>query len=405
MSGIDSEVVFQARCEAIGISAVTFNNLKNRGWATFGSYAFSVTTNPGQLTDADFDTKVAIPVLGAIAHPDAARLRRLLFESYTVTASELKRKTESSESDAPKKLPVQEVAARFTALEQKLAPLTIGSVLEPSHSLINSLAQCLEDGRLRYIEWSKCTSRTAELNNLKENHSLKVWKADSAGNIKQSQPESSLSCEVSSELDVLNALKRRGAAYEISKLMSYEEHEKIINLLFFELQKEPLEGFKKVSISQVAAADREIHTRLAELTRAGLPLGPRGELPLDVHINTVLAMPSIMWLLMPKPKSSGSDKPAVSNASKEKSPKKPQNEKKKSSLNLKRDYMAKKRKMPMPSQLRGGTPVDDEGNSICYGYNLGTCHDKDCKKGRHVCCAKGCFSTSHIFLNHRKAGA
>ena len=111
---VDSEVVFRARCDEIGVGAATFNALKNRGWASFGSYAFSVTTNPGQLTDQDFDTKVALPVLGAVAHPDAAKLRRLLFESYTLTASELKRKAETNESDAPKKLPVQEVAAFVT---------------------------------------------------------------------------------------------------------------------------------------------------------------------------------------------------------------------------------------------------------------------------------------------------
>lgn len=48
-----------------------------------------------------------------------------------------------------------EDAARFTALEKKLAPLKIESVLEPSHALINGDAQCLEDARLRYTEWSK----------------------------------------------------------------------------------------------------------------------------------------------------------------------------------------------------------------------------------------------------------
>ena len=73
---------------------------------------------------------------------------------------------------------MQETASRFEALEAKLKPLRIESVLEPSHALINALAQCADDGRLRYIEWAKCTSRTAELNNMKEQSNLKVWKAD-----------------------------------------------------------------------------------------------------------------------------------------------------------------------------------------------------------------------------------
>ena len=149
MSYVDSEVVFKARCDEIKISSDTFNSLKSKGWATFGSYAFSVSTNPGQISDDDFDAKVAIPVLGSSGHAEAALLRRLLFESYTLTATELRRKTDSTETDGPKKLPVQEIASRFEALERKLSPIRVESVLEPSHALINALAQCSEDGRLR----------------------------------------------------------------------------------------------------------------------------------------------------------------------------------------------------------------------------------------------------------------
>ena len=330
MSYVDSEVVFRARCVEIKLSEGTMDSLKAKGWNTFGSYAFSVSTNPAQISDDDFDSKVSVPVLGDANHAEASLLRRLLFESYTLTATELRRKADTNEADGPKKLPVQEIASRFSALERKLAPLKIESVLEPSHTLINSVAQCLDDGRLRYIEWSRCTSRSAELNNLKEQSSLKIWKADAAGNIKQSDAESSLQCNIGSELDVLNALRRRGAAYELAKLMSYEVHDTIINLLFNELQKEPLEGFKATTLAQLAAADREMHLRLAERTRSGLPLGPTGGLPLDVHVPEVLKMPSVMWLLMPTPRSAVSEKPSPSNNNNAGGPKKtnPQPDKK-----------------------------------------------------------------------------
>eukprot|EP00435_Cladocopium_sp_Y103_P071307 s612_g37.t1 len=332
-------------------------------------------------------------------HAEAAILRRLLFESYTLTATELRRKTDSSEADGPKKLPVQEIASRFEALEKKLAPIKVESVLEPSHGLINALAQCFEDGRLRYIEWSKCTSRALELNNVKEHGALKVWKADSSGVIKQSEGDQELKCDANSELEVLNALKRRGIAYELSKLMSFESHEKIISLLFTELQRDPIDGFRRPTMSQLAAADREIHLKLAELTRAGLPLGPSGELPLDKHIDKVLQMPSVMWLLMPKPKTTAAASagaPAAAPPKKTINPA-PKNQPKADKFNKTK---IKKTKIPMPLQLRGGTPVDAEGKSICYGYNLGTCKDKGCKKGRHVCCKPGCFSASHTFLSH-----
>ena len=140
------------------------------------------------------------------------------------------------------------------------------------------------------------------MNNLKETESLKVWKADASGVIKQSSPDDALKCDASTELEILNAMKRRGVAYELAKVMSFEKHEKIVSVLFQELQREAPVGFKKVSMEQVASADREIHLKLAEKTRAGLPLGPLGELPLDVHLDDVLALPSVMWVLMPKPR-------------------------------------------------------------------------------------------------------
>ena len=403
MSYVDSQSVFRARCDEIKLSTATFEALQAKGWDTFGSYAFSVSTNPAQITDDDFDTKVAIPVLGSAANGEAALLRRLLFESYTLTATELKRKADNNESDGPKKLPVQEIATRFSALEKKLAPIKVESVLEPSHALINSLAQCCEDGRLRYVEWSKCTSRTMELNNIKESANLKVWKADANGVIKQSDVEASLRCDVGTELEVLNALKRRGMAFELARLMTFEKHEALISLLFGELQREPLEGFKRPSMSQLASADREIHVKLAERTRSGLPLGPQGELPLDRHLDDILALPSVMWLLMPKPKSATADRPAAVPKPAPKKTTQPEDKKFPPRNNKFDKTRGKRGKTPMPVQLRGGTPIDGEGRSICYGYNLGTCHDKSCRKGRHVCCKPGCFSSSHSFINHDKA--
>eukprot|EP00435_Cladocopium_sp_Y103_P035766 s4108_g9.t1 len=63
-----------------------------------------------------------------------------------------------------------------------------------------------------------------------------------------------------------------------------------------------MEGFAAVSLQQVAAADRELHTRLAEATRAGFRPGPAGELPLDIPTEEILKGPELRWMLMPLPK-------------------------------------------------------------------------------------------------------
>eukprot|EP00435_Cladocopium_sp_Y103_P025398 s5678_g6.t1 len=84
--------------------------------------------------------------------------------------------------------------------------------------------------------------------------------------------------------------------------MSFEVHEKVLNFFFFELKKEPMEGFSPVTLAQVAAADRELHVRLAEMTRAGFRPGPAGELPLDIHTEKILDGPELRWMLMPLPR-------------------------------------------------------------------------------------------------------
>ena len=63
MALVDSEVVFKSRCDEIGMTGATYDKLKARGWATYGSFAFSVSTNPSQISDDDFESKVVTPIL------------------------------------------------------------------------------------------------------------------------------------------------------------------------------------------------------------------------------------------------------------------------------------------------------------------------------------------------------
>ena len=51
-----------------------------------------------------------------------------------------------------------------------------------------------------------------EVNNIKEDSDLKVWKTDSAGMIKAASKDPSIQAVLDPELDVHNALRRRGVA-------------------------------------------------------------------------------------------------------------------------------------------------------------------------------------------------
>jgi hypothetical protein len=67
---------------------------------------------------------------------------------------------------------------------------------------------------------------------VKEDNAMRIWKTDSAGKIRAAHKEPSITANLSTELDVHNALRRRGIAYEVAQAMSFETHEKIINFSF-----------------------------------------------------------------------------------------------------------------------------------------------------------------------------
>ena len=137
-----------------GLTDAAITALTDKGWGTLGTFAFCASNSPATVTDTVFAEKVVQPILGDRDHVDAPKLRRLHFEAYTTVSAELKRRVESSEQDAPRKLPPQEISERLEALQKKVLPLKLENALEPSHSLINHVAQFVEEGRLRYLEWS-----------------------------------------------------------------------------------------------------------------------------------------------------------------------------------------------------------------------------------------------------------
>ena len=174
MSAIDSEAVFLSKCSQLGLPEPARQALKRKGWATFGTFAFCVPGEPGRISQDAFKADVADPILRTDGDEHVAKLRRLHFESYALTAAELKRTAEASESDQPRKVPAAEMAARYDVLQSRVKPLRLVDRLEPSHALVNLAAQMLEDQRVRYVEWARCTSRAQEINCVKEEYFLRA---------------------------------------------------------------------------------------------------------------------------------------------------------------------------------------------------------------------------------------
>ena len=353
----------------------------------------------------------------------ASSCGRLHFGSYTLTAAELKRQTETTESDVPRKLPPAEIASRIDALQAKVLPLRIEDSLEPSHAVVNLVCQCVEDQRVKYIDLCRVTTRNQEVNSLKEVPSLRMLQPDRTGVLKAVPSQDALKTRVDTELEVFQALRRRGISYELGGYMSFAAHETLVCFLIRELQKEPLPGFGKVvTLNQLQAADREVHVQLARLTRAGFVTPGPGKLPLDDHLAKVLEMPSIHWILMPARvgKSAPLEVEDHESSGVDAGPNKRKRHKKKRKKVKETETPGdvppppqapdgqperKKLRGVMPQGLRGGVSHTKAKEPICYGYNLDTCAHSGarCDKGLHVCCAPGCESKDHTFLQCPKA--
>ena len=79
------------------------------------------------------------------------------------------------------------------------------------------------------------------------------YKTDVNGFLKLEYVKQENSVDVSSFMDLKNALTRRGLALEASELMSFSAHESIVNEYFRALHAEAMEEHRRVTINQAHA--------------------------------------------------------------------------------------------------------------------------------------------------------
>ena len=163
-----------------------------------------------------------------------------------------------------------------------------------------------DTGVLRYLRWEDFTKREQELKGVKKDQ---FWKEKHDGTLQRTYRAAELSADIQDLVRLKYALQRRGAALEMSRLMSFKEHELLVEFLFEELTREPMEDHYPVTLNQVKEADLQVFKRLGELTRAGFDGVGEGTLPLDVILPKVIVEPRIAQLLFHRQKPVGKPEP------------------------------------------------------------------------------------------------
>ena len=289
---LDSVAVFQDRVNELGPSAHS-GRFTAAGWDTYASLAFSTSYIPG--TDEAASARDIVTVgLGSENHADKKALRRLFFDAYTLAAADLKSRADTKSDDAPSWIPYLERQAGRDRVAARLTGLDLTDELDCSNRLVDKAIEIYEDNVIRYLGLEECTKMEMELRGIKKDP---MFLPDAQGVVRMKCVAKDSAADVTTELKLSYAFKRRGLAAEMGDILAYESHDKLLNKLMRALLSVPLECYAKFDVKQALQADIVAWKLIAERTRHGIKRNVRGERPCDLVIDMVLGLSEITQAL------------------------------------------------------------------------------------------------------------
>ena len=397
---LDSEAHFQKRTEEVGMSNRGRQAMIAAGYSTLGRLAFGVGQPGTPVADADFN-RFATNVLGAMSTMhEISALRRLLFEAQTMIMAQLREQVSNPDMQTTRKLPPVEREAKMRQLRARLPGVLLEHQMEPSHGLLNLVAQMWETRQLQYIEIGKLTSREHEVLYSKTSKQLKVDSDKLLVKEEANTPEQ----QATSELQVLEALKRRGVAFAFIDCLSWEVHERYLQSLFSHLRTEAPEGYVKPTLQQLLKADRQVFLTMIRKD-VNVRRRPDDTLEMDVELMAALQSYEVGFHLMPLPKP-----PKVKDPPKDSNPvwkeRGDQPYYKKGKGKGKKGGKQQTNILPRDLHNKGCVGVDDHNRRLCFNFNMNKCqdaaHGAECGRGWRLCMKKGCFAP-HSAFDHEKS--
>ena len=410
----ESEAVFESKLKELGLEG-KLADMKAKGWRTLATFAFSSSWAPGTGDDTSFLNQVVIPILGRQDHPDLPKLRKLYHEAYTIVAAELRSKLEGTqEADGSKtrKLPPVERKVLMSNIKTRYAHLQLTDQLEPANHVVDKCHSMTVDGELKYLAPHEVPTRDQELLNVKTEEMIK---RDASGHLRAHDETKLPEADVRTDLRMRQAYTRRGIAMEMADVMTFSIHEKLVDRMFQEYQREPPNGYAAVTLKQVAEADRRAWKMMSEELQGDLGRNAAGRLLADEAVEKVMNHPAFTTLLLPLPgRSSSSSVVTITDENDQvgvgkrkllkenqklkerlkEAEAKPKEKKQKPEWNT--EPRPKKMPVKMPKALWGLQPMK-HSERLCYGYQMGDCTnqvtDGKCSRGLHVCMK--CWQTGH----------
>ena len=293
---LDSKVAFQTRAKQLGVEQAAIDALEAKGIASYATYAYCCTFQPGQVDDTALRDFLK-DALGA--EPDTAtssKFRRLFFEAHALSFEDLKARVDRSESSEARVVPLPEKLDRIRLQKERLVGISFTPSVEPSHSLIDRACQQLEDNVLSYIELNRCSSRHDETLNAKTDTTLSL---DPSGSLRLSKKQKLDNISITGEHRLRQAFMRRALAYDLANIGTFSVLDKWTQKMFERMNETPLANYKFVSVEQIMNADRALWVKLSDSTRGRLHSTTGTRKTFDVEFEALCEHPEVLQHILP----------------------------------------------------------------------------------------------------------
>ena len=332
-------------------------------------------------------------------------IKRLIFEAQTLLSAELQNKVHRADEQTKAKMAPAERDNRIKDQRTKLEGLRLKGEEECSHSSYDLVLSMLEKDSLLYLGPEKFPTRRQELMQKKPSKEISI--DQSALIVKDKQQE--LLCSTSTELETVNAFRRRALAFDLVKACGFHSMNTYHSELFEHIHQAPPPGYSSVSLAQILRADRAAWVMMAEKI-SSLKRDGQGDLPLEVEIQKALAHPSVTFHLLPLPaKPVSTQGPQKPKRDRSRTPPKADAPATKTNPNKGkgkgRGKNKKGRGPNIPRGLIGKSLQTPSGERLCWAWNLEKgCNEAaaggKCSRGLHLCSEPGCHKP-HSMQSHK----
>ena len=340
-------------------------------------------------------------------------MKRLIFEAQTLIVADIKAKVQRKDKpSASVSLSSAERDSRVEEQKQRLTGLRLRGDEEVAHSACGLVLGVLEKDQLIYLALERWRDKLAQV---KPSPQLQLEQ----GTISVKAKAAETTCAIKTELDLVQALRRRALAFDLVGLCRYDTMNTYHSELVAHLQEQPPVGYSHVSLQQVLRADRAVFTHLAERLHS-LKTRADGLRPFQVQIATVLAQPAVTFHLLPLPlhgssskspgPGGGPDSTTRRKAKRERAftpPSQPVAERPSSGSKGKgpgKGGTKRGRDPNVPQSLIGKAMETPGGERLCWAFNLpsgceGAKPGEKCPRRWHLCAEPGC-AKAHSVLQH-----